>query len=66
MPDDEQTKPQKPHVGPGAHFFNLRNVNQLPPEERRKVFERILQVIDKELHPPDKDETEEKKQKPPE
>jgi hypothetical protein len=66
MPDKEPTKPPKPHVSPGAHFFNLRNVNKLPPEERRKVFERILQVIDKELHPPDNDEAAEKKEKPPE
>ena len=66
MPDEEPTKPPKAPVSPGAHFFNLRNLNKLPPEERRKVFERLLEVIDRELHPPDKNAKDEKKEKPPE
>lgn len=66
MPDEDPTKPQKPPVGPGAHYHNLKNVSKLPPEERRKVFDRIRQAIDKELHPPDKDKADAKKDKTPE
>ena len=66
MPDEDPTKPKKPPAGPGAHYLNLRNVKKLPPEEQRKVFDRIREAIDKELHPADKEQTEEQKEKPPE
>ncbi len=39
---------QKPHFGRGAHFFNLQNFNQLSPEERKKVIERMLSTMEEE------------------
>ena len=66
MPDEKPAESQKPHVGPGAQFFNLKNVSKLPPEERRKVFERIREAINKELHRQDSDAADEKKEEPPE
>ncbi len=46
--EPKETPAQKPHFGPGAHFFNMENWDKLSPEERRKVLEHILDVMDGE------------------
>jgi len=66
MPDEKPTKTPQTNAGRGAHYHNLKNVKKLPPEEQRKVFDRIRDAIDRELHPADKEQPDDQKEKPPE
>ncbi len=67
MPRKKKAPDSKPaQADPGPEYFNVANLDELSPEQRKEVLRRIVDTINARRHPPDGQAPLDKKDQPPE